>query len=318
MSEAVAPHWRRVGVVGVGLIGGSFAASIKAAGLAERVWGFAPDASNQQALALGLVDEAAGSLTELVESVDLVVLAAPVLQLPDVIAAIAPHLREHSIVMDCASTKQSVIAAARRHLGAGFARFVPAHPIAGSEQFGPTAARVGLFRGARVILSPQPETNPEALARVRATWQALGSRLSELDAAAHDRLYAGVSHWPHAVAFALSAALARSDLRESALQAAGAGLKDTTRIGASSPALWAEILLDNRLEVLRAAAEFQAELDRIVGALRNPDRAALESVFEESSGWRRRLEEPLVEPQVKAGLEPVAKPPVPAGRQTGR
>lgn len=299
-----ASRWGCVGVVGVGLIGGSFAASVKELRLAGRVCGFAPDESNRLACELGLVDEACASLTELVSRADLLVLAAPVLQLPGVIAAIAPHLRPSTVVMDCASTKRSVIAAARQHLGASFARFVPAHPIAGSERFGPTAARIGLFRGARVILSPQPETEPSAVARVLATWQALGSRVSELDATGHDRLYAAVSHWPHAVAFALSASLARGELRDSALKAAGAGLKDTTRIAASSPALWAEILLDNRLEVLRSAAEFQAEIDRIIAALRAGDRPAIESALEFASRWRAQLEEPVSAPLQSVPDEP--------------
>lgn len=285
--------WGTVGVVGVGLIGGSFAASLRQMKLVRRIIGFAPDQTAREALSLGLVDEMAGSIAELAAVSDLIVLAAPVLQLPGVLRELAPAVRAGVVVMDCASTKQSVIAAARSALGDRFSQFVPAHPIAGSERYGPSAAKAGLYQGARVILCPQPETDPVALARVRTLWQLLGSRVAELGAAEHDRLYAAVSHWPHAVAFALSAALACSDVSEAALRAAGAGLRDTTRIAASSAALWAEILLDNRDEALRAAHEFQAQIDVLTEALRTGDRSALEQAFGTASRWRSQLEEPF-------------------------
>lgn len=285
--------WGTIGVVGVGLIGGSLAASIRQMDSGCRIIGFAPDETAREALALGLVDELAGAIADLAAESDLIVLAAPVLQMPAVLREVAPAVRAHCVIMDCASTKQSVIAAARLALGSQFSRFVPAHPIAGSERYGPSAARVGLYKGARVILCPQPETDPDALAKVQTLWRQLGSRVSELDATEHDRLYAAVSHWPHAVAFALSGALAHSDLSEAALRAAGAGLKDTTRIAASSAALWAEILLDNRVEALRAAQEFQAQIDLLTEALRKGDRNALEQAFGIASRWRAQLEDPF-------------------------
>lgn len=285
--------WGTVGVIGVGLIGGSLAASLKSMKLCDRIIGYAPDDTAREALTLGLVDELAASVTEVAANSDLIVLAAPVLQLPAVLRELAPGVRAGAVIMDCASTKQSVIAAARLSLGVHFPQFVPAHPIAGSERYGPSAARAGLYKGARVILCPQAETDPSALARVRALWQTLGARVSDLDAAAHDRLYAAVSHWPHAVAFALSGALADSDVSEAALRAAGAGLRDTTRIAASSPALWAEILLDNRVEALKAAQEMQDQIDVLTKALREGDRMALERAFGVASRWRAKLEEPF-------------------------
>lgn len=295
-------------VIGVGLIGGSFAAAVKRAGLADRVSGIAPAESLDEALALGLVDDgvamapsesgawdtSTGTSTDagldaLIASADLIMLAAPVMRIPQWLQRIAPHLSPRAIVTDCASTKQSVLAAARRHLGAHAVRFVAGHPIAGSERSGAGAARAELFKSARLILCPAPDTDAAALARVRALWTALGAQVSELDPQRHDRLYAAVSHWPHALVFALTGALAKSDVAQDAVQAAGAGLRDTTRIGASSPSLWAEIVLDNREQVLQAAQAFQLELDAMLAALRAGDRAALEAAFAPAAEWRRRI-----------------------------
>lgn len=285
-------YWPRVGVVGVGLIGGSFAAAIKRGKQAGRVIGFAPDTSVDQALKLGLIDEAETDLPRLAASVDLLVLAAPVMQIPELLSTISGHLGANTVLTDCASTKKSVIAAAEACLGDAFARFVAAHPIAGAEKSGPAAARSDLFNGARVIFCPQAQTSRIALDRVQRTWQAIGARISEIDADEHDRLFAMVSHWPHAIAFALCAALARSDISVRAQQAAGAGLRDTTRIGASSPSLWSEILLDNRDEVLRAAEEFLVETREIMSLLRQSDSAGLERLFGVASQWREGVEEP--------------------------
>ena len=291
-------YWPRVGVVGVRLIGGSFAAAIKQGKLAGQVIGFAPDATSAEALRLGLIDQVENDLPRLAASVDLLVLAAPVLQIPNLMSIIGRHLGAHTVLTDCASTKKSVIAAAEQYLGDAFARFVPAHPIAGAEKSGPSAARGDLFNGARVIFCPQARTGPAALDQVRRTWQAIGARIAEIDADQHDRLFAVVSHWPHALVFALCAAIARSDVSVKAQQAAGAGLRDTTRIGASSASLWSEILLDNRTEVLRAAEEFLVEAQETVRLLRAGDGDGLKLLFETASQWRSAVEEPT---KLKAG-----------------
>jgi prephenate dehydrogenase len=254
------------------------------------VVGYAPDASALQARELGLIDEASGDLADLAARVDLLVLAAPVLQMPEIFQQIAPVLEPGTVITDCASTKGSVIAAAQNYLGEAFSRFVPAHPIAGSEQSGPSAANSNLFVNARVFLCPQPGTDLPVLEQVSATWSGLGARVTHIGIAEHDRLFATVSHWPHALSFALAAAIARSDQGQAAQRSAGAGLRDTTRIAASSPALWAEILIDNRAEVLRAAAEFQIELQAILDALEQSDRAALESLFGVASRWRKVMD----------------------------
>lgn len=279
----------RLAVLGVGLIGGSVAAAARTAGCVDHVIGYAPGDDAREALALGLLDSVADSPAQAVAGADLIVLAAPIGALPELFAGLVPHLAPGALLTDCASTKLSTIAAARAALGPAYARYLPAHPIAGSEKHGPQAARAGLFRDAAVIVCPQPETAPQAVARVTAFWSALGGRVSELDADRHDRIFAEVSHWPHAMVFALCAAIARGPWAEDALRMAGGGLRDTSRIGASSAALWADILLDNREPVLERAAAFETELAAILGALRAGDRDALIERFARASAWRSRL-----------------------------
>ena len=276
----------RVAVLGVGLIGGSLAAALRTRGLAHEVVGFDRPAVVTQARGLGLIDGGAASIAEAVRGADLVVLATPPSAMEEVLRAVAPALGPDAVVTDCASTKRTAIAAARAGLGPAFSRFVPAHPIAGAERSGPGAARADLLVGCRLMLCPEPETDPGALARVKTLWSGLEARLMVLSAADHDQLYAEISHWPHAVAFALADAIAQGPWCDQGGSLSGAGLRDTTRIAASSPDLWADILLDNREACLESAARVDASLARIQAALRTGDREALRHCLERASRWR--------------------------------
>jgi prephenate dehydrogenase len=288
-AQAPAPAFGRVAVLGVGLIGGSVAGALRQRRLAAEVVGYAPGDGAREAQALGLIDSAAGDVGSAVAGAELVVVAAPIPAIAGLLAAAAPALAPGAVVTDCASTKASVVEAARHALGEAFERFVPGHPIAGAERHGPQAARANLFEGALAVVCPQPATRTQAVDAVCAMWAALGARLVTMDAAQHDAVFAEVSHWPHAVAFALCGAIAAGGNALAARQFAGAGLRDTTRIGASSPTLWADILLDNRGEVLDCARRFGDELDAVVGALRAGDRDELVRRFEAASRWRGGL-----------------------------
>ncbi len=279
----------RVAVIGVGMVGGSVAAALRAGGACSELVGFSPTPDGPRALELGLIDRLATSTAEAVEAADRVVIAAPIPAIPGVLRELRPVLPEHALITDCASSKLSVIAAAERELGAAFERFLPGHPIAGSERNGPDAARAELFRGKRWLFCPVNERQ----ARWCGPWQSLlwttGAHFSEIEAQLHDRVFAEVSHWPHAVAFALGAAIGRGELADEAVRFAGAGLRDTSRIAASPAELWAGILLDNVEPVLESAERFRSELDRLIGALERRDRKALIEVLDLSSRWRRRI-----------------------------
>lgn len=280
---------RKLAILGVGLIGGSLAAALKRAGTVAQIAGYSPGDDARVARALGHVDVACDSVAEAVSGAAFVVVAAPVTAMSALFAEIRVALDPHAIVTDCGSTKRSVIEAARGTLGDAFMRYVPGHPIAGSERSGPQAADPDLFRDRRWLLCPLDVTPQQHCEAVTRLLEPTGANVATLDPLLHDRVFAEVSHWPHAVAFGLSAAIAGGDLAERALEFSGAGLRDTTRVGASSPTMWADILLDNRDACLASAARFRASNDAIIAALEAGDRETLVSLFSTASRWRNRL-----------------------------
>jgi len=274
------PRIGKLVVIGVGLIGGSFAAALKQAGFVERVIGVGRTRRNlAAALRAGLIDETAAHAGRAVHDADLVFIGTPVGQVAAVMARIAPHLPPHAVITDGGSTKQDVIAHARRLLGGHFARFVPAHPIAGAETSGASAATAGLYRGRTVIVVPQPGTAPRALRLVRSAWEQCGANVMRLSAREHDEIFAAASHLPHVVAYALVSALARRRNARELFGVAGAGLRDTVRIAGSSPEMWRDICLANRKALLAWIDRYVAELRIARRAIRRGDGAALGRIF---------------------------------------
>ncbi len=279
-------------VAGVGLIGGSFALALKAAGRVERVVGVGRSRANlQQAIAAGVVDETAASLEMALPGADLVLLAAPVGQNVRLMARLAAHLDGRTLVTDAGSTKQDVVASARRLLGHHLPRFVPAHPIAGAERSGAGAASAALYRGRTVVLTPLPETDPQARDTVRALWEACGARVVEMAPERHDRILAAVSHLPHLVAFALMDLIASEPEAEILLRFAGPGFRDMTRIAASSPEMWRDVCLANRGALLELLDALRARLDQVRSQLAQQDGEALERLFARAREARQRLDE---------------------------
>jgi len=275
-------------VVGVGLIGASFALALKEAGAVRRVVGVGRSRANlERAVAAGAIDETAADAGSAAGGADFVLVATPVAAMAAAFASLAPRLAPGAVVTDGGSTKQSVIAQARAALGPRFAQYVPAHPIAGSDESGAAAATAGLYRGREVILTPVAETPPAAVERVRSAWQACGARVTEMDAAAHDAVLAAVSHLPHLLAFALVGELAgRADAAD-LLAHAGSGFRDASRLAASSPEMWRDIFLANREAVLAELRRYQGELARLGEAIRQSDGAALERAFAAARAARR-------------------------------
>lgn len=276
-------------VIGVGLIGGSFALALKKARAVKHVVGVGRTRANlRAALDLGVIDEAARDAAPPVGDADLVLLGTPVGQMPEVFAHIAPHLSAHAVVTDAGSTKQDVIACARRALGGRFSRFVPAHPIAGTENSGAAAAFPELYRGKNLIITPQAETAPDAVRLVRAAWTACGARIVSMDAREHDGIFAAVSHLPHVASYALVNALARLPDARRLFSYSGGGLRDTVRIAGSSPEMWRDICIANREALLAALGEYEAELGRMRAAIESGDGAALGTMFERARTARSK------------------------------
>ena len=282
---------RKLVVIGVGLIGGSVALALKHRGLVERVVGVGRSRPNRDAaLDAGIVDLAVTldePWTSELRDADVVLVATPVAQVPALFAALSGRLGERTIVTDAGSTKQDAVAAAREHLGDALPRFVPAHPIAGTENSGAKAALATLYEGRHTILTPLAETGAEAIALVRALWESCGARVVELDPRAHDRIFAAVSHLPHLLAAAYVADLAvRSDADE-LFAHAGAGFADFTRIAASSPEMWRDITLANRDALIDEVAAYRGALDVIESAMRLDDGESLRALFQAASDARR-------------------------------
>jgi len=278
-------------VIGVGLIGGSFALALRSAGAVREVVGIGRTQSNlDAALGRGILDRAhtlAQAWTRELANADVVLFATPVSQLGALFHAAKPHVGRHTVMSDAGSTKQDVIAAARANLGEVFTRCVPAHPIAGTEHTGAEAAFAALFRDRKVVLTPTEDTDAVAAQTMRGLWQRTGATLRELDAAQHDRIFAAVSHLPHVLAFTLVEELASREDAEAFFDYAASGFRDFTRISAGSPEMWRDIALANRAALLDEIAAYRATLDAISRMIASGDAAGLHAAFARASKARR-------------------------------
>ena len=278
-------RFERVAVIGVGLIGGSFALALKAAKLCGHVVGIGRSAVNLQlAKERGIIDSIAAQAPD----ADLVLVATPVAQFPAVLAALAPQLKPSAIVMDAGSTKRDVVAAARAALGAKISQFVPAHPVAGAERSGAAAASADLFRGKRVVLAPLPENAAASLAAVEAAWTACGARVTRMSAEEHDAVFAAVSHLPHLLAYALVHEFAGRGNSAQLFGYAAGGFRDFTRIASSHPEMWRDICVANREPLLAELDRYAAKLRALRPLLERGDGAALEKLFAEARAARQR------------------------------
>lgn len=275
---------KQIAIVGVGLIGGSLGLAVRERGLAHEVVGVGyREGTLKRAEARGAIDRWTLDLADGVSAADLVVVCTPVGLVADKAVEAARAMKPGSVVTDVASTKAMITRKVEAALPDGIA-FVPAHPMAGSEQRGNESARADLFEGATVILTPTERTPDDPANAVRDLWTRLGASVEQLDAATHDRIVAEISHFPHLVAPAVVNAVS-----ESSLPYAATGMKDTTRIAASDVPLWVDIFRDNRRNVLEALRRFGIELDHIREALERRDWTALARSLERARERRRAL-----------------------------
>lgn len=299
--------FERVVIIGVGLIGGSFALALRQAGMARHIVGLgrSPEAL-ARALELGIVDEVCSTPADAMRGADLVLLAAPVAQTGPVLASLLPHLEAHTVVTDAGSTKSDVVAAARAVLGARVSQFVPGHPIAGSEANGPDAARINLYRGKKTVLTPLPENLQADVDKVTTAWQACGAIIHRLTPQEHDTVFAAVSHLPHLLAFALVDDIAARPHADVLFQYAASGFRDFTRIAGSSPEMWRDISLANRAALLSELDAYLAQLTRVRAMLAAGDGAALEGVYANAQrargAWTDAIETAETRPPQETGI----------------
>lgn len=277
----------RVVVCGVGLIGGSFALALKKQGLAREVVGLGRSrASLEEALALGIIDSIAEGWADALAGADLVLLAMPVGSMTAAMEAMAPHLEPQTLVTDAGSTKRDIVEGIYTHLRAHLDRIVPAHPIAGAERSGASAATAELYQGRRVVLTPLVENSAEALARVREAWSACGAELSEMSPQEHDRVFAAVSHLPHLLAFALVHDIAERANSDELFSFAASGFRDFSRIASSHPEMWRDICIANRHALQAELDAYLSELAWIRALLAQGDGPALEKLFTDARDAR--------------------------------
>jgi prephenate dehydrogenase len=282
------PEFNKLVVFGVGLIGGSFALALKAAEQVAEVVGFGRSVGTlTQALNLGIIDRIGINPGQEMMDADLVLIATPVGQMPDILARIAPYLGAETVITDGGSTKSDVVAAVREHLGERAGQFVPAHPIAGAENSGAAAARANLFQHRKVVFTPLPENPVLNVARVRSAWEWCGGEVFELTPEAHDRVFAAVSHLPHLLAFALVHELAVREDSDLYFGFAASGFRDFTRIAASHPEMWRDVCLANREALLGELDRYQDQLGELRNALSQGNGAALEKIFGIARAARR-------------------------------
>ncbi len=271
---------QRLCIIGVGLIGGSLARALKTAGAVGEVIGHGRDTAQLQlALELGVIDRAETDLAAALRGADVVVVAVPVGAMEGVFRAMAPHLGDDTIVTDVGSTKGSVVAAAERAFGAVPPRFVPGHPIAGTERSGVAASFAELYHKRRVILTPLPHTDAAAVATVRGLWQTAGAEVVEMEVQHHDEVLAATSHLPHVLAYTLVDTLARMEEHTEIFRFAAGGFRDFTRIASSDPRMWHDICLANRDAILKVLDRYSADLAAVRSAVEHGDGARLLHTF---------------------------------------
>jgi len=275
-------------IIGVGLIGGSFALALRKAGIVRHIVGVGRSQSNMQlAVEKGVIDEVATDIASALHHADFVLLAMPVGQTEQIMALIAPYLQSNTIVSDAGSTKQDVVTAARHHLNKNLGNFVPGHPIAGAEQSGVHAAQAGLYVDKHVILTPFEVTRMDFIEKTAALWKACGAKVSTMKIDEHDQILSATSHLPHVLAFALMNHLRKNtDNPENLLRFAGSGFRDFTRIASSSPEMWRDICLSNREQLIKQIKAYQSELSTIQFLLETGNGTAIEESFTQARDMR--------------------------------
>lgn len=278
----------RVAIIGVGLIGGSLARALKRAG--ECVTGYDTDPSAlRRACELGVIDEPCAELSRAVEGAEIVVIAVPLGAVAEIFQGLAGHLDEHAVITDVGSVKGSVAHAARRYLGHHLSRFVPGHPIAGTEHSGVESSCAGLFHGQRVILTPLAETDPRALERVRLLWRQTGAVVEDMGIDRHDQVFAATSHLPHVLAYALVRAAARVSGRSALVRYAAGGFADITRIASSNPGMWRDIFFANRARLIEMIERFREDLALLRDAIETEDGPAVVAFLDAAKNTRDAL-----------------------------
>ncbi|MDQ3058463.1 MAG: prephenate dehydrogenase/arogenate dehydrogenase family protein [Pseudomonadota bacterium] len=279
--------FEQLGLIGCGLMGGSFALALKRAGLVKRVVGYSKSPSTtERARQMGVIDVEAPSALLAVSGADIVLLAIPVSATEASFKAIRHLVGPNTLIMDVGSTKRDVVDAARRVLRENVGSFVPCHPITGKEVSGVESADADLYAGKQVIITPIERTLTVQLKKATDVWTALGCHVIKMSPQAHDAAYAAVSHLPHLIAFALMNSITGQEHGRNYLSLAGPGFRDFTRIAASDPKMWRDIMIANREELLEQTKIFHQTLQNLENLISSGSGDTLESLIGQASNTR--------------------------------
>lgn len=298
-QQASGFRFRRLALIGVGLIGGSLARALRAADMVDEVVGCGRGRDNlDKAVELGVIDSFTHEVAEAVTGADLIFVAVPLGAMRACFAAMRGHLAADAIITDGGSTKASVVADARAAFGGLPPRLVPGHPIAGTEHSGVEASFAELYQGRRVILTPVCDTDPAATARVDVMWRACGAEVHYMSIEHHDEVLAATSHLPHMLAFGLVDSLARMQENDEVFRYAAGGFRDFTRIASSSPVMWRDVCLANREALGKVLANFRSELETLTRLIETGAGDELLTLFARAKAARDRYQD---------GLRPAAR-----------
>jgi prephenate dehydrogenase len=279
--------FEKVALIGCGLMGGSFALAARRAGWAPSIVGYsASESSRQKALSMGVIDLAVDSIEQAVKDADLVLLAVPVKATEACFKIIAPALKFDALLMDVGSTKSDIVMSAQKTLGDKLPCFVPVHPIAGKEAAGVEHSDVDLYKDRALIVTPMESSGATQVELAKQIWQSLGSYITELTPAAHDAAFAAVSHLPHVLSYAIIRGIFQQHNGPDLIALGGPGFRDFSRIAASDPVVWRDILSTNRDQVLLQISHFKNALDDFEQAIQANEPQALEDMIRQASDLR--------------------------------
>ncbi len=284
----------RLCIIGVGLIGGSLARALRGAQACAHITGCGRSEENlQRACELGVIDDYSTDIAEAVKGADMIVLSVPLRAMPAIFRIIDVHIDAQAIITDVGSAKSTVVQAARDNLHNNIARFVPGHPIAGTEQSGVEASFAELFNERRVILTPLPENKTEAVERVKKMWEAAGALVQLMPVDHHDEVLAATSHLPHILAFGLVDTLSKMSDRDEIFQYAAGGFRDFSRIASSDPLMWRDICIENSAAIIQIMDNFLQDLEALKQAIATADLDTVEAIFRRAKEARDRYTEQL-------------------------
>jgi prephenate dehydrogenase len=279
--------FEKVALIGCGLMGGSFALAARRAGWAPHIVGYsASESSRQKALSMGVIDLAVGSIEQAVANADLVLLAVPVKATEACFKVIAPALKSDALLMDVGSTKADIVAAALNTLGDKIPCFVPVHPIAGKEVAGVEHSDADLYKDRALIVTPMASSGATQVELAKQIWKSLGSYITELTPTEHDAAFAAVSHLPHVLSYAIIRGIFQQHNGPELMALGGPGFRDFSRIAASDPVVWRDILTTNRDQVLLQINHFKDALNEFEKAIQDNEPQVLEDMIRQASDLR--------------------------------